>query len=403
MTPSDHQDTPPNTPPNIPPNAGAVIVTRVIDTVVRQLPAAQESQGDQKLELARELAVEYESVIGQHDRRIIEERIAHARDMKVGLDGKRSFQKLLQAREYRRAANDAFRYAKHASDRGRDAAHFSHLSDRDDYERVKRVAQHLYWSYLSCRDAFPLPHTAEEWAATAWSEACAFTGENPTAFPEVEEVLTSSMTFLNDMKMRIMHAVETSYGFDTSQASHSISSNATCAQALLAKTTFIYRELNFDGTSHFPYRHPVIQKAVNLTWFQNKDSDGIVFYGHFTPIPIKAMALILTVIECCIYEWSDGTRRECNWNEERYKTTYHSHVRSICKLRDHSPPHSTELVQQIQSDLLKDARTHAGAAPEPITEEGRFTLEDLDSALQDELPGYYDNVPMIRISASDDP
>ena len=56
------------------------------------------------------------------------------------------------------------------------------------------------------------------------------------------------------------------------------------------------QERNLDGTSHFPYRHPVIQKAVNLTWFQNKDSDGIVFYGRFTPIPIKAMALVLTVV-----------------------------------------------------------------------------------------------------------
>ncbi|KAH9970477.1 hypothetical protein BJV74DRAFT_954096 [Russula compacta] len=183
----------------------------------------------------------------------------------------------------------------------------------------------------------------EEWAAAAWSEACTFTGENPTTLPQVDEVVTSSMTLLNDMKMRIMHAVMTSYGFNTSQAAHSISSNVTCAQALLANTTFIYRERNLDGTSHFPYRHVAIQKAIDLTWFQNKDSDGILFYKHFTPIPIKAMALILTVIECCIYEWSDGTRRESNWNEERYKTTYHSHIRSICNLRDHSP-HTAQIL-----------------------------------------------------------
>ncbi|KAH9970810.1 hypothetical protein BJV74DRAFT_255904 [Russula compacta] len=304
MSPNDHQYTPPKAPPNIPPdippdiplNAGAVIVTRLLDTVARQFPGSQEARGDRDLELTRGLSVEYESVIDSKDRRTIEERITFARDIKTSLDAKRGFQKFLHAPKYRKAARNAYQHAKFISDRARDNVHFSHLSDTDGFDSVMRVAQRLYRSYLSCRDAFPSPPTMEEWAAAAWSEACAFTGENPTTLPQVEEVVTSSMTLLNDMKMRIMHAVMTSYGFNTSQAAHSISSNITCAQALLAKTTFIYRELNLDGTSHFPYRHPVIQKAVNLTWFQNKDSDGILFYRHFTPIPVEAMALILTVV-----------------------------------------------------------------------------------------------------------
>jgi hypothetical protein len=76
MSPSDHQYTPPKTPPNLPPNAGAVIVTGLLDTVARQFPASQQARGDRDLELTRGLFVEYESVIDQKDRRIIEERIA---------------------------------------------------------------------------------------------------------------------------------------------------------------------------------------------------------------------------------------------------------------------------------------------------------------------------------------
>ena len=33
-----------------------------------------------------------------------------------------------------------------------------------------------------------------------------------------------------------------------------------------------------------------------MTWFQNKDGDGIVFHEFFTPIPVKAIALALTVV-----------------------------------------------------------------------------------------------------------
>jgi hypothetical protein len=49
------------------------------------------------------------------------------------------------------------------------------------------------------------------------------------------------MKLLTVMKTNIKHAVYSSYEFDTSRAPDSISRNVSRAQALLAKTTFIYR------------------------------------------------------------------------------------------------------------------------------------------------------------------
>ena len=46
-----------------------------MDTMLRQLPSCQRKLGDENLERARELAVEFESVIDKNDRTIIEERI----------------------------------------------------------------------------------------------------------------------------------------------------------------------------------------------------------------------------------------------------------------------------------------------------------------------------------------
>jgi hypothetical protein len=48
------------------------------------------------------------------------------------------------------------------------------------------------------------------------------------------------MTLLSDIKMNIKHIVESSYGFDTSQDGDIIGRNASRAQALLAKMTFVY-------------------------------------------------------------------------------------------------------------------------------------------------------------------
>ena len=51
-----------------------------------------------------------------------------------------------------------------------------------------------------------------------------------------------------------------------------------------------------SGRLRYPYRHPIIQKVINITWFQNKDDDGIVFHDYFTPIPIEVIAIVLTVV-----------------------------------------------------------------------------------------------------------
>ena len=44
------------------------------------------------------------------------------------------------------------------------------------------------------------------------------------------------------------------------------------------------------------YQHPVIQKAVNVMWFQNKRDEGIRFTAMFKPIPVPAIALVLTAV-----------------------------------------------------------------------------------------------------------
>ena len=137
------------------------------------------------------------------------------------------------------------------------------------------------------------------------------------------------MTLIADMKEKIAYLVESLYGFqvDTGRVPESISQNAELAQGLLTDMTFIYRvrpiaividgllspvhvqEANIGGTRQHPYQHPIIQKAINLIWFESKDGDGIVFFELFIPIPIQAIALALTVvrIEAALYHLFRGS------------------------------------------------------------------------------------------------
>ncbi|KAI9450996.1 hypothetical protein BJY52DRAFT_1175373 [Lactarius psammicola] len=185
--------------------------------------------------------------------------------------------------------------------------------------------------------------------------------------------------FINT-KTRIVHVVETLYGFDTSHAPEIVSRNATLSQALLSDMAFIYREPNPGGSPHHPYRHPALQKAINITWFRDRIDDGVIYHEYFSPMSVPAIASMLAVVECCIDEWTDGTRKETEWDDKRFKTVYQSHINSLNDFRQHSIDKGVDLFEHIRSDLLKEARKHAGVPPMPVTELGRFPQDALGAA-----------------------
>ena len=60
---------------SMPHNAGVVKRSSLLDSAMRQLPAAQVKRGDHELERAHYFATEYESVITECDHRTIGDRI----------------------------------------------------------------------------------------------------------------------------------------------------------------------------------------------------------------------------------------------------------------------------------------------------------------------------------------
>ncbi|KAH9016281.1 hypothetical protein EDB84DRAFT_742826 [Lactarius hengduanensis] len=200
------------------------------------------------------------------------------------------------------------------------------------------------------------------------------------------------------MKPRLATLVETMYHFKTSQAHASISYNAGRAQELLRNLNFIYPE---PRTGRDLYRHPIIQRAIDTTWFRNKDDVGVVNHEQFSPMPISIIAITLTVIECCIDEWSDGTQRDCNWDDAKFQTVYDSHFSSLVDFQAQRP---TSLYQ-LQCDLSRNARVHAGVPPDPVTGSSRLPPGALDAVREEPSPGpsptappnYDDTFPRITV------
>jgi hypothetical protein len=93
-------------------------------------------------------------------------------------------------------------------------------------------------------------------------------------------------------KEKIAPLVERYYGFDTSKAPESLAHNIELARALKNDAAFSKGE----EEPAFPYRHRIIQQAINVIWFNDRSSDGVVFSNLFNPMPYEAIALVLTVV-----------------------------------------------------------------------------------------------------------
>jgi len=114
------------------------------------------------------------------------------------------------------------------------------------------------------------------------------------------------------------------------------------------------------------YNHRIIQKAVNTIWFKNKRDEGVVYTDLFNPLPVQAIALVLTgvglsshifvssdltslQIECNIDEWITGIKTDVTFWADEYRSVYLDHVKSLTAFGEHTKKH--DLLGRLQRKL----------------------------------------------------
>ena len=104
-----------------------------------------------------------------------------------------------------------------------------------------------------------------------------------------------------------MPLVERYYGFETSKAPESLSHNIELARGLKTDGAFSKGEEEHA----LPYRHRIIQQAINIIWFNDRSSDGVVFPNYFNPMPYEAIAVVLTAVRSFRWSMARNTKTNC--------------------------------------------------------------------------------------------
>ncbi|KAJ7059964.1 hypothetical protein C8F01DRAFT_1254071 [Mycena amicta] len=178
-----------------------------------------------------------------------------------------------------------------------------------------------------------------------------------------------------EMKTKARHIV--SAGFKSGSNKKTLLENRARAELLKEGINIAYADpVNQTGL----YKAADIQPLTNAFWFSNRRDEGPSHPEVFKPLPLRALALVLTVMDNCVDEWITGTHTDVPFTANEYRSVYQSHVKSLQAFQMHGAKH--QILEKILMKLHNNGRFHSGAQPlESSVPQSALTTDAMDAAL----------------------
>ncbi|KAG1745384.1 uncharacterized protein EDB91DRAFT_1021685, partial [Suillus paluster] len=96
-----------------------------------------------------------------------------------------------------------------------------------------------------------------------------------------------------ELKTKMRGLTASFFGFRTSCSIAALKANCDLAEALKEGVSFVFKDWEMKFSI---YKSDLIQSGINDMWFVNRLDEGIVYAKYFDPLPVKMMALVLTVV-----------------------------------------------------------------------------------------------------------
>ncbi|KAG0692026.1 hypothetical protein DFH29DRAFT_1052861, partial [Suillus ampliporus] len=196
-------------------------------------------------------------------------------------------------------------------------------------------------------------------ARRAWREALGVAGISVQLTPSLVKMMTRRTSHVRgELKTKMRGLTASFYGFRASRSIGAVRANRTLAEGLKEGASFVFKDWEMKSGV---YKSDLIQSGINDMWFANCVDEGIVYAEYFDPLPVEMMALVLTVVKCCIDEWITGVREDIKFASIAYSPVYAVHLESLRRFEERTAAY--KLLGRISNNLLDVARFHAGVNP----------------------------------------
>ncbi|KAG2749317.1 hypothetical protein P692DRAFT_20778595 [Suillus brevipes Sb2] len=258
-------------------------------------------------------------------------------------------------------------------------------SDFDEISKeILITACSVYRCLITTQAPFPDSVAAEtKLAKEAWHEACQLKGVDVKLTPSAVNMLLKRASHVRgELKTKMRPLTASFHGFRSSNSMEVIRSNRDLAERLKIGSIFVFKD---PSSKAGIYKTKLLQQGINSMWFLNRSDEGVIYHKYFDPIPIKTIALVLTAIECCVDEWSQGIKEDIKFTSAGYGTVYNHHFSSLQRFDEHTAPY--KLLSKIRINLHDTARFHAGVASLiPLSATSQAHIDD--AAFEDAIQEY---------------
>ncbi|KAG9124669.1 hypothetical protein FRC07_010700 [Ceratobasidium sp. 392] len=137
-----------------------------------------------------------------------------------------------------------------------------------------------------------------------------------------------------DIRGRVDPKVPINWGFvDPPRTSEDLLHNSQLAKSLLPDR-FIFRDPKTDTD---PYEHPGLANCIAAGLFWGPESIALTNRNLFDPLPIPAIAMILTTTQHCIKQWKTGRSIKVDLSASKQLTMYRRHLEGLLLYKKQAP------------------------------------------------------------------
>ncbi|KAF8576235.1 hypothetical protein K439DRAFT_1397491 [Ramaria rubella] len=241
------------------------------------------------------------------------------------------------------------------------------------------LACHCYRNMLCTEHAFPSELDQERYARQAWLLACQDYEVDHVATRENYKVIRARGSQVRGkLKHHVRPLTVSHYGFKASDADKM--KTQSLVTLLKDKNTLVYKD---HEARKGLFENPVLLKAIKNQWFPKPHAEGVIFHLYFNLIPLPTMALVFTVIENCIDEWSSGVYQPLDFTEKSYRDIYEQHLASLEKWQSHTLGRS--ILARLQQQLHDKARIHSKAGTLEQSQLSKITDDDSEAAAREAM------------------
>ncbi|KAF7355810.1 hypothetical protein MVEN_00909200 [Mycena venus] len=231
--------------------------------------------------------------------------------------------------------------------------------------KLLKRAMHTFEVRVWSRSGYPPAEVQVEWVKQIWVEVCEAAGERMELTKRMSSMIRKYGPHgRSSLKDGVRPLVGPMYRFKVGDSPKTIQKNLKIHKQLLDESGFHYEDPK-ERTGYA--KNKIIIESIRTLWFKNKSSRGVLNFESFSPISLVTLALIFTVIEFCIEEYSTGRFQQGIFDELLNKDCYETHLKDLTEWAALKPTVTTALLQRMHNTC----RASTGAALVKTT--GRMT------------------------------